>query len=447
MRRIEKSLLLLECHHSRPCYRLPFLKSFAMSWGKGKGWNWNQSRWKKRPNQKDKGDTYLRGYDGKKIDLTDSEDWQPSWSSAGAGEASLREENGKLKEAMRFVLSKVATPEEVPAEIVSLTQVDPRESLRQRQKDLNAERRAITKIMKTREQLDKTEERFSKWKKSITEGVTQEEKRHQEKVIDMRKKIQELQQEKSGGEPVTIESDTEAEGADGLKKDIKQVKLEFQQFATYTASMEQRNAAMIEQMQLQISSLVGCLQGSVMMGMPKQMSPEQNIRPRTMRETLLQERSDMTPAGGRDRSRSPTQSRDKPKEVAKDDRDYTDLEFKAELSKYPLICQGRILQVMNDAPGCYNSKADVLALMDGVMQDFLVQEVKEGSGVEMIAPTSEVKEEEGLPCKTSPALLPFGKAVENVKKKVGPYTPKTALRSRTHVTPDGSRVTNVDVMS
>ena len=428
---------LLEEHHSRPAYKHDFLVNKNMPWNKWQSSNW-QGQWKKGNNSK-KEEPLLRGYDGKRIDIEDGEQPSSSWQSYGWGDSAIREENKQLKEAMKFVLSKVATPEEMPEEIVSLVKENPREALRQKQKELNAERKALTKIIKTREQLDKTQERFQRWKKNITAGVNTEEKRHQTEVAEMQTRLQSLERGESG-EPAPIEVESDGEENKTLKKELADVKDTFEKFATYTSAVEQKNANMLEQMQMQIATLVGCLQGTAIPTIPTKSSPEQMVRPRAACIKIKEEKDADQERRKRERSRSPPASGETSSKMAQ--ASSFDQAIQQEMTQYPEKCQMLAWQMMQEKPEEYQSLEVVQDLLRNVHHQLLQESA--------ISETSKNGEttSSALPVAHSQALCPFRKTVNRFRQSAeGPYTPKGEKPKPLETTPGGGQFLNVDVMS
>eukprot|EP00913_Durusdinium_trenchii_P009899 g9291.t1 len=285
----------------------------------------------------------------------------------------VKEENRQLKEVMRFMLTKIAAPEEIPEAVADLVKEDPRESIKMRQKELNAERKSVNKLMKVREQINKKEQKYQSWKHEIQDGLQREEKRHAGVITELQQQLKALEREKDGVDPILIDSDgdEEAPGGNGrLRAELTEVKSQMQEFVTYTTQMEAKNAMILEQLQVQMMGLVGALQGSTLTARPPIASPEQEVKQnrKTLGLVLGMEKSaepgtvKVKEELHRGRSRSPTAEHRQPK-IPKVANEYESTQLKTELMRYPEECQMAVLQMIQEAPESYRSWASVQELI------------------------------------------------------------------------------------
>ena len=111
----------------------------------------------------------IYGYDGKKVDLKQFTGGQSSsGSSQSQAEQTLREENARLKTAVRQALA--SKPVEDLMELEKMSQLSPREELRERQKLLNQERKSLNRAAKIKEDIEKKERKFASWRTGMRGG-------------------------------------------------------------------------------------------------------------------------------------------------------------------------------------------------------------------------------------------------------------------------------------
>lgn len=145
-------------------------------WDKSKG---KQEKEKPKPEKAEKGKMTFIGYDGKKVDVQEERHGAPSSSASSTSvEAVLKEENRLLKEAMRQIRDGKDVQLAEDPEIGPLLEKDPRESLKERQKMLNQERKTINRVEKIRASILEEEKRFAGWKRFMDAGMKQEAQRH-----------------------------------------------------------------------------------------------------------------------------------------------------------------------------------------------------------------------------------------------------------------------------
>lgn len=419
-----------------------------MPWKRDQAWQWTDSQWKARPNRKqekdqqtNKGKPIMTGYDGKQVYVGGSQQHSAASSSQ---ETSLREENHRLREAIKFVVGKVATEEEIPDFLKDITKENPREILKQKQKALNEERKNLNRLEKVREQIAAKETKFTEWKHSVKEGVLQEEKRHSTQVAELQAKLKSIEQGEEDA-AIVVDSDGEAD----VKKDARSRQLEqelgtmkeqMQQMISYTAHMEAKNNMMLEQIQMQMSTLIGGMAGATLAEGMKPNSPEQHVHHRRVMDVIDTSKRDAAP-----RSRSPAK-RAKVNQVtlssprANPKLDYSPTKLKGVLADLPEEVQSKALGIMNSDPHKYATFVAVDELIQTLLQVWNLEQ----------APT--IRTEEGLPdhltevgmtdssvgmaAAVTPlpiavstehdgkrdALRPFGRFKPNKEGPAGPYT-------------------------
>ncbi|CAK9081914.1 unnamed protein product [Durusdinium trenchii] len=158
------------------------------------------------------------------------------------------------REALRTLIADAKNPESIPAGVKELTTVDPREDLRMRQRELNKEKKALTKVEKIRSDIEKNESSYSRWKQGIQSGLEKAEKRHMSVLQQLQtdlKMIEATGEDKMDGES----EEEETEGSKALAKEVDEMKQHMGQMATYVQKMEQRNCELAQQMQFLISAV------------------------------------------------------------------------------------------------------------------------------------------------------------------------------------------------
>lgn len=209
--RAGKALWLLEQHHSKPKYKLDFQlrerleSSSSMPWKKQyESWQeptypaqyWGS--WQKSPKpqrakkeKEDRSKPFLYGHDGKRVEIQDGS-FSKSFSSSshtGPPEDAAKEENKLLKDTIRKLLDqKGPTPEDL-LDLEKILAKDPREELRERQRHLNQDRRALNKSSRVKVTMDESEKSFNSWKHVIEAGLVQEERRHLAEMAELRMEL------------------------------------------------------------------------------------------------------------------------------------------------------------------------------------------------------------------------------------------------------------------
>ena len=408
---------VLALHHTKACYSL---KAIAlrenMPWGKGRqqqwsSWeSWNQTPQKKnRKWQKDLDkEPAFYGYDGKKVKVEDAADRTFGRSSAlPSPDNSLKDENKQLKAAMKFVLENMNGKVEIPADIQDLVKEDPRESLRERQKALNQERRGLNRLEKVKDSIEKEECKFRSWKEWMSRGLKQEEKRHGDAVIQLQEQLRSLERQRDGVDPVEVDSESDAEGVKPaivhLEKEFAGMRQDFKDLTTYTAQLEHCNYQMIDNMHSQMMSMLTKLadNGSLHTDALRK-SPEQNIRPKGEDKIPVI----LTPEKPERRGRSRSRGRGGGGETEKKSAEKQDVHagLKEKLQGLPEVCQAKILGVLNSNLDSYPTFDSVDKLIQEVMATF------NAAGPPGLLPVKKEPEEEKVTPKkrVRDALLPFG---------------------------------------
>ena len=173
---------------------------------------------------------------------------------------SLKDENKQLKAAVKFVLENMSGKVEIPADFQDLVKEDPRESLRERQKALNQERRGLNRLEKVKDSIEKEEGKFRSWKEWMSLGLKQEEKRHGDALTQLQEQLRSLERQRDGVDPVEVDSESDAEGVKPaivhLEKELAGMRQDFKDLTTYTAQLEHRNYQMIDNMHSQMMAML-----------------------------------------------------------------------------------------------------------------------------------------------------------------------------------------------
>ena len=387
-----------------------------MPWGKGRqqqwsAWeSWNQTPQKKnRKWQKDLDkEPAFYGYDGKKVKVEDAADRTSGRSSSmPSSENSLKDENKQLKAAMKFVLENMSGKVEIPADFQDLVKEDPRESLRERQKALNQERRGLNRLEKVKESIEKEEGKFRSWKEWMSLGVKQEEKRHGDALTQLQEQLRSLERQRDGVDPVEVDSESDAEGVKPaivhLEQELAGMRQDFKDLTTYTAQLEHRNYQMIDNMHSQMMAMLTKLadNGSLHTEALRK-SPEQKVHPKGEGKIPMILTPEKPERRGRSRSRGRGDCGEtEKKEPGKDD---VHAGLKEKLSGLPEVCQAKILGILNSNLDSYPTFDSVDKLIQEVMSSFTA------AGPPGLLPVKKEPEEEKVTPKkrVRDALLPFG---------------------------------------
>ena len=180
-------------------------------WSKGAWQDWDTKKQKKenKENKANKGHV-MYAWDGRRINL-DSEDGNGKSSSAvssSSTESQFRLENQKIKQAVRKIMESEAPGEEEVEILRELVKPDPRDQLKERQKQLNQERRSLNRAAKLKEDMTEKENGFGAWVASQRRGIEQEEKRHASEMAEIRVAIREAEERENN------DKDTALKGTD-----------------------------------------------------------------------------------------------------------------------------------------------------------------------------------------------------------------------------------------
>lgn len=415
--RFSRALKCLESHHSAPRYRVaayqlvPFLTD--MSWknqrwqnSKAEQWkaSWNDqdlSKGQQKKKEKDRASKdqqqekhVLIGYDGRKVEIK-----QPgSALSSSSSPASAAEENKVLKEAVKYLLSKTPEPEEVPAAVKSLIAVDPRAELRQRQKELNQEKKALTRVEKLKAEIVKQEERYAAWKTGMDTGIQQEEARFQKEIHQLQVDLKTVEKDEKEGRYEMDEGSSNNPANQRLAQEMDTMKQNMIQMASYVQSMEQRNMELANQVQ----SLVVALKSSNGLEMPANNSPQMVHRPRRAeREGSLFE-------DHRERSRSPAKrSAEEAHLEAAEVLDLERQEAKEIISTIPEPHRAQLIAIVKSEPASYQTIPELWNLVIAFQTQLAAQvSLPKEEGVSSVMTTGE----------PGTAMLPF--RMDARKKKV-----------------------------
>ena len=240
-------------------------------WSKGAWQEWDPKKQKKDPKDNKAKGHVMYAWDGRRINL-DADDGNGKSSSAvssSSSDSQLRLENQKIKQAVRKIMDS-ETPGEEEVEILrDLVKPDPRDQLKERQKQLNLERRSLNRAAKLKEDMTEKENGFGEWVASQRRGIEKEEKRHASEMAEIRDAIRAAEEREMADKdtarketdenmsPSHTENSTEA-----LQQELDGVKQQMTQFTTYVATMEEQNKALLAQNQVlteQMAMLVSSL--------------------------------------------------------------------------------------------------------------------------------------------------------------------------------------------
>ncbi|CAK9030826.1 unnamed protein product [Durusdinium trenchii] len=196
----------------------------------------------------------MYSHDGKRVELKgNAESGKRSGSSsASQSDGSIKEENQKLKDAIRRML-QAEKPEDADLDAVrTLIKVDPREEIRQRQRQLNQERRILNRAENLKETLHKKENSYQSWKHNMQEGLAQEDRRLSKELAELQAEIKaaeekELNDAEMDGEPSDVDPTLVDVTRQVVQDELKEMKDQMGQFASYAAQMERQNQHLTEQ--------------------------------------------------------------------------------------------------------------------------------------------------------------------------------------------------------
>ena len=204
----------------------------------------------------------MYSHDGKRVELKgNAESGKRSGSSsASQSDGSIKEENQKLKDAIRRML-QAEKPEDADLGAVrTLIKVDPREEIRQRQRQLNQERRILNRAENLKETLHKKENSYQSWKHNMQEGLAQEDRRLSKELAELQAEIKaaeekELNDAEMDGEPSDVDPTLVDVTRQVVQDELKEMKDQMGQFASYAAQMERQNQHLTEQVAMLLNTL------------------------------------------------------------------------------------------------------------------------------------------------------------------------------------------------
>ncbi|CAK9026497.1 unnamed protein product [Durusdinium trenchii] len=204
----------------------------------------------------------MYSHDGKRVELKgNAESGKRSGSSsASQSDGSIKEENQKLKDAIRRML-QAEKPEDADLDAVrTLIKVDPREEIRQRQRQLNQERRILNRAENLKETLHKKENSYQSWKRNMQEGLAQEDRRLSKELAELQAEIKaaeekELNDAEMDGEPSDVDPTLVDVTRQVVQDELKEMKDQMGQFASYAAQMERQNQHLTEQVAMLLNTL------------------------------------------------------------------------------------------------------------------------------------------------------------------------------------------------
>ncbi|CAK9021962.1 unnamed protein product [Durusdinium trenchii] len=236
---------LLERHHSQPKYLLGISMSWKGRWGsnaRAEAWKGSWPKENKKPQEKSKKEKpdnqVLRYHDGTKIDTTVGGSSTLQGSSAQS--SLLQEENKKLREAIKALSQKADLSEvESADEIRKLVETDPREVLREQQKELNKLKKELTKKEKIERQLKEKAENHASWKAGILEGVKRADIKHLEEIKKLKEELAQVEDDKDVKDGMSVEVPQGNDSA--MDSKLEDMDRKMYQMASYVETMEQRN--------------------------------------------------------------------------------------------------------------------------------------------------------------------------------------------------------------
>ena len=222
--------------------------------------------------------------------------------SSSASSSGLQEENRRLKEAFRSILDGTAD-EKTEDEVWGLIATDPREALRQQQKELNKQKKALTKAEKVRATMEEKSAKWARWKTGYMKGLEMEEQRYKEEMKELEAELKEVEKEKEKEKDGTMDLDSDGHEDDykrSVDDELKTFRQQMVQMSSYVQLMEQRNQDLTTQMQQLITAVRDVK--------PTELTREspQVVKPPTMARLDGEDSQDEAKGEKRSRSRSRT---------------------------------------------------------------------------------------------------------------------------------------------
>ena len=365
---------LLQSHHTKPLYKLDatFLRSRrtavevqGMTWKSQKEWNPRAQEWRqswprdtkgekeKAKKQKDQGSGkghFFVAHDGRKVQVPQGPGTSSAASSSSSTQAMI-EENKKLRDALRNLVDK--GPKDGDSTVVEECKKlvhDPREELRVRQRELNKEKKAITKQQKIEQTIKEKQESFQAWRAGFMEGLKGEDARHQEEIEALRKELKENTEDEE-----KMDEEDETDKDKGLVfQELAEVKHRMSYMASYVEAMERKNQQLVSEMSSQVQSLVSAMRTTHQQELFNQESPQ---IVKTPSRVALAAGGGET-AGRSDRSRSPCKKTDKEVEEENASREKEEL-FHRILRDVPMEIYVEVRAIVEAEIASYQTKEQV----------------------------------------------------------------------------------------
>ena len=339
-----------------------------MTW-KNKPWNPRAQEWKQAWEKEDKEKVAKKGketekeksvvyaHDGRKLAL-------PMQGASGNGSSSAsstsQEELKQLREAVKFFAGqKEGESEEVPDAYKKFVVENPRDVLREQQKELNRQKKSLTRIEKLQASIADKEESYAAWKNGYLEMIQQEDKRHAEEMKQLHSELKEVEK---GGD---VMEDAEPPTESAMKQELDQMKAQFAQMNYYFHAMEPKNQSLVGQMQALVQTLRENQQSD-----PGALSPQHVVPPKLAHPPELST-GEMelwgTPGVKRDRSRSPCKAHPK----------------QADKEALEAVTQATLAQMLHHVPTEHH--ATILAMIQAEPQNYQTTEQVEILGQQVMA--------------------------------------------------------------
>ena len=195
-KKVAEALERLE-NHSQPRYKLPM----AWGWGKwqqgGKGYGkakQNKGRQWKEERQE------VRRYDGKRLQLpSSSQHCATEPMGKGNGETQVEKQLRTLRTVVTAMTKDTILPPELKEALEGVETQDKEAEIKERQRELNMERKRHSKVRMLQQQMEKERSSFAEWKMRQKELIKSEEQRHKGKMEELQEKLQQAQREAENG--------------------------------------------------------------------------------------------------------------------------------------------------------------------------------------------------------------------------------------------------------
>eukprot|EP00913_Durusdinium_trenchii_P029729 g27861.t1 len=204
-----------------------------------------QKKAKKNQKEKDKTErpTFFLSHDGRKVALG-SGGGSSSGASASASARAVQEENRRLKEALKLISEKRTVDNGILEDCQKLIQ-NPREQLRERQRELNKEKKTLTRQEKLEATIQETDESYRSWRSGMEEGLKQEDARHAAEIEKLQQELKDLQEAK---DPDAMKEDMDDEKLlreGSMAQELYEVRETMKEMAYHVKTLEQRNQEIV----------------------------------------------------------------------------------------------------------------------------------------------------------------------------------------------------------